>query len=68
MLLDGGFRGSVNFFKNIVQSFGDVPAGVVVTHFAQITNVANVVAGAVLIHVLPLHWLAAEVGYFFKGF
>lgn len=60
--------GQINFAKDVGQRLGDVPAGIVRLHFGKIADVADVVAGAVLIHVFVIHFLAAQRRRVFKRF
>jgi hypothetical protein len=63
--LDGRF---VDFAEDVVEGFGDVPAGVVDFHLGQVADVADVVASAVLVHVFVLHFFAAAGGGTVEGF
>ena len=48
-----------NLLNGLREADRDVPGGIVVTHFAQVAVVANVIADAIFIHV--------GVGLFFSG-
>ena len=50
----------VNLFKGCVKRFGDLPTRVVRFEFRQIGDVADVVAGAILIYILVVHRLAGD--------
>lgn len=48
----------MDFLKNTIKIFSDVPAWVMGLHLGEVADVADVIALAILVHVLPLHRLA----------
>ena len=54
--------------KDFVEADGDGPVGIVRAEFGEIRNVADVVALAVFIDVVPVHSLAGHLFNFRDGF
>ena len=54
--------------EDFVESDGDLPIGIVGLEFREVGDVADVVALAVLVHVLPVQLLAGHLFDFGDGF
>ena len=54
--------------KDFVEADGDGPVGIVRAEFGEIRNVADVVALAIFIDVIPVHFLAGHLFNFGDGF
>src|SRR5256885_9525025 len=67
-LRDSDLPRSVCFFKNIVERFRDVPAGIVASGFAQIADVTDMVALAILVHVFVFNRASAQILDVVEGF
>src|SRR5208337_203691 len=50
-----------NFFQNSIQRAGNAPIGVMRAELGQVRDVADVVALAVLVDILPIHWFAGHL-------
>jgi len=57
-----------DFFKNVIEVVGDFPVGVMGLEFGEIGDVADVVADAVLLDIVPVEFLARELFGAFDGF
>src|SRR5581483_4635246 len=55
-----GALGSDDFFEDVVEGAGDFPIGVVRLEFAQVGDVADVIAFAGLLDVAPVQLLAGH--------
>ena len=58
----------VDFDESGLQIFRDAPAGKVRLHFVEVRDVADVVAGSVLIYVFVIHRLPGDRGDQVEGF
>ena len=51
---------AINFFKNMIERFGDIPDWIVPPHLVQVTDITDVVALSVFINVIIEHFLAGD--------
>ena len=58
---------AINFFKNVIERFGDIPGWIVPPHLVQVTDVTDMVALSVLIDVIVEHFLAGDTFDIGKG-
>jgi hypothetical protein len=58
----------VDFAEYFVKRLSNAPIQIVATHFAQVANIADVVAFTIVLHILPLHLLSTEDGEAVEGF
>lgn len=57
-----------DLLEDLIERDRDIPVRVVGIHFAQVAVVADVISGAILVYVLPLHLISGDFPGFLECF